>query len=599
MSAAMERQRYTPERPCPVCNGHERYPRGQGKRCIGFRISHDGREYAFCSREEHAGGLPLGDQTSCYRHLLDSKIDTSTGTPYPCKCGVVHGENVESRREYESRRSGTGSRGPAPVPIERGQQIRSQKAAGAPNEAPDESRGFRPDSEISELYDYTDANGTVAYQQLRFGEPKDFRPRHLDERGKWKRGLPATVPRYLYRLPDVIRAVDAGDRVWIVEGEKDVATLEALDQVATTAIGGAGSIGEWSKGTYTKALRGAEVAIIQDIDPEDDPKGQKLARAIYEAVLPVARSVRIYQSRTRERGGDVTDHVAAGHGLQDLEPVWPRDDAYFEWLRAHDAIRWKREILNACQGPDDQSGPAIGTFTFDEAMADPDNPTWPSGLKGGVPGRPDIELARMFGLTLLYGKASSAKTFLALAAALDSALWGGWRVIYLVAEMSRKKVVERAQRYCKGPNPSEFIWAEVLRDKVTLQHLTDAISEQVTNKKVLVVMDSLSSFVDQMDTKQDEKDAFGIKLTRDVVMWARRVKAKSCGHISFLLISQTNQKGTSFGGFADFKADLSIRMEPTDDTYVKVVTVEKNNDGPCGRVGNYTLDPYDATLTLS
>lgn len=46
-------QRFTRDRPCPICGGHGRLPRGQGRRCHGFPSS-DGR-YAHCSREERAG----------------------------------------------------------------------------------------------------------------------------------------------------------------------------------------------------------------------------------------------------------------------------------------------------------------------------------------------------------------------------------------------------------------------------------------------------------------------------------------------------------------------------------------------------------------
>jgi hypothetical protein len=71
-------QRFTRDRPCPICGGTERDQRGQGKRCHGF-VSGDGK-YVHCTREEHAGSLTkYKDDT--YAHRLTGK----------CRCGKHHG----------------------------------------------------------------------------------------------------------------------------------------------------------------------------------------------------------------------------------------------------------------------------------------------------------------------------------------------------------------------------------------------------------------------------------------------------------------------------------------------------------------------------
>ena len=61
--------------PCPVCGGHVRLPKGQGRRCWGYS---DGK-WAICNREQVAGRL--SDKGWGYYHRLHGD----------CNCGVAHG----------------------------------------------------------------------------------------------------------------------------------------------------------------------------------------------------------------------------------------------------------------------------------------------------------------------------------------------------------------------------------------------------------------------------------------------------------------------------------------------------------------------------
>ena len=67
--------RHTASNPCPVCSGHGRLPKGQGRRCWGFS---DG-EWAICTREEASGRL--SNKGTGYQHRLIGS----------CRCGVSHG----------------------------------------------------------------------------------------------------------------------------------------------------------------------------------------------------------------------------------------------------------------------------------------------------------------------------------------------------------------------------------------------------------------------------------------------------------------------------------------------------------------------------
>jgi hypothetical protein len=78
MSANVSRgQRFTPTKPCPVCGGFHRMPRGIGERCFGY-LSRDGK-YAYCTRPEYAGALQMRP-SGAYPHRLQEQ----------CKCGTSH-----------------------------------------------------------------------------------------------------------------------------------------------------------------------------------------------------------------------------------------------------------------------------------------------------------------------------------------------------------------------------------------------------------------------------------------------------------------------------------------------------------------------------
>lgn len=165
---------------------------------------------------------------------------------------------------------------------------------------------------IVATYDYTDADGTLVYQVVRF-DPKDFRQRRPDGNGDWIWNLRG-VDRVLYHLPDVQAAIAAGDTIWIAEGEKDADTLRAQGVTATTNPQGAG---KWNP-AYTRQLHGAEVVIVADAD---DP-GRAHARAVENALHDVATVQAVVEPA---HGKDATTHIASGGTLATLRPLTTTD----------------------------------------------------------------------------------------------------------------------------------------------------------------------------------------------------------------------------------------------------------------------------------
>jgi KaiC/GvpD/RAD55 family RecA-like ATPase len=248
-------RRYTRGRRCPICGGAENAPRGAERRCTGF-LSDDG-DYAHCSREEHAGEIKLSGSGTTYGHRLRG----------PCKCGAQHGE----------------------APTDAAPRAHCREAA---------------------TYDYLDEAGAFLYQVVRY-EPKDFRQRRRDPAApeRWIYKLDG-VRRVLYRL-DRVLAADRARVVYVVEGEKDVHSLEQIGLTATCNPGGAG---KWHTvdDCACKALAERHVVVIAD---RDEP-GRKHAADVMVRLQRVAASVRVIEPA---HGKDVTDWIAAGATMGHIE----------------------------------------------------------------------------------------------------------------------------------------------------------------------------------------------------------------------------------------------------------------------------------------
>ncbi len=165
------------------------------------------------------------------------------------------------------------------------------------------------------MYDYCDADSHLLYQVCRY-HPKDFRQRRPDGKGGWSWDLKGIKPT-LYRLPELLSAIAAGNRVFVCEGEKDVDNLRDVGLTATTNHGGAGKFAE----CFGKHFHGADVVVL----PDNDPAGRKHAQDVAQTLMPFAASVRIVDLIDDMPGfslkGDVSDWLAAGGTSVRLETL--------------------------------------------------------------------------------------------------------------------------------------------------------------------------------------------------------------------------------------------------------------------------------------
>ena len=217
------------------------------------------------------------------------------------------------------------------------------------------------------VYSYTDAAGSELYQvcRLRFvgAEGKTFRQRRYspDNPQAKQDGYVWTVPAELYvpyHLPALMDAVRAGQTVYIVEGEKDVATVERFGLAATCNPGGAK---KWRE-SYTEFFRGADVVILPDCDTQGNGyAGQEHAWMVANALDGVARRIRIPDLKAaypklKDKGdiSDIADDIgdtAAKNllaGCLASTRAWRPDDVKF-WISPYDqAKEMYQKIKGVC-----------------------------------------------------------------------------------------------------------------------------------------------------------------------------------------------------------------------------------------------------------
>ena len=125
-------------------------------------------------------------------------------------------------------------------------------------------------------YDYTDESGNVIYKVCRYVHPdgrKDFMIKRPDPESKfgWSFGLKAAgIKRVPYHLKNVVTAAAKHRQIIVVEGEKDVESVEkALGMVATCNVGGALKWGYDWPDDWIKWFDGSSgILIIADNDPQ-------------------------------------------------------------------------------------------------------------------------------------------------------------------------------------------------------------------------------------------------------------------------------------------------------------------------------------------
>lgn len=160
---------------------------------------------------------------------------------------------------------------------------------------------------LEELYPYYNDNNNIIYYKARY-EQKEIRHfRVLNNEIIWKDVFQG-VEKTLYNKSAIKTALEKGEPIYYVEGEKDVHTLTALDLLVTTA-GGATA---WRK-EFAQYFKELEIIILQD----NDEAGEKLSRQMIHDLIPYAKKIKVVIP-SNQLHGDVTDYLLEGHTKYEL-----------------------------------------------------------------------------------------------------------------------------------------------------------------------------------------------------------------------------------------------------------------------------------------
>lgn len=147
------------------------------------------------------------------------------------------------------------------------------------------------------------------------GSPK--REHWVNQKPEKHRGDPFDADHYLYRLPEVLRAVSAGEPVWWAEGERDADALRRAGVCGTSHHGGAGKVCVEQCAWLADAR---QIVLCLDRDRPGAYDGWQRYLGLTERVGVDPARIRI---RWTDKGKDVRDHIALGYPLTALRRLTP------------------------------------------------------------------------------------------------------------------------------------------------------------------------------------------------------------------------------------------------------------------------------------
>lgn len=405
--------------------------------------------------------------------------------------------------------------------------------------------------EIETTYPYTGADGSLFHEVVRF-RPKGFSQRRPDpdRRGEWLWDLKG-VERVLFHLPQLLKAIEAGADVFVVEGEKDVLALEKMGLVATTNSGGAGQ--KWLQ-SYTDILAKAKrVIIIPDSDQPGRAHAEKIRAELPHAVILALPDLNEH--------GDVSDWIARGGTTDGL----------------------LRLVTEAVEGKKKLKFRELG-----DLLRQPRKPTdW---LVDG--------LLPKAGISLLYSKPKVGKSTLARVAALavargdrflDRAVTAG-AVLYLALEEIEEEVTAHFRdQGATGSEPIKVFAAMAPGD--CLAELRAVVEQE---HPALVIIDPLFRFT---RIKDGNDYALATAALEPLVDLAR----KTGSHVMLVHHAKKNEGGTDGDGILGSTAlfgsvDTAICLRKAQDGTRLISTVQRYGSGMAEMTLIFHTDTRGITL---
>lgn len=168
---------------------------------------------------------------------------------------------------------------------------------------------------LAGMWTYPDEDGAEVLRVYRYERPTSTRYQ-VWTGGEWRWDNRAAARTHLlYRLPYVLDAVHAGERVYLVDSE---ASADALFKAGTVATVIAGKPGAQLRTSHIEWLRDGYVTIVA----RRDSAGREHARLAAAALAEVAAEVEVVEPNVNRPHATAADHLAAGFRVDDFAPLF-------------------------------------------------------------------------------------------------------------------------------------------------------------------------------------------------------------------------------------------------------------------------------------
>lgn len=183
---------------------------------------------------------------------------------------------------------------------------------------------YQKEKQITSTYDYTDEDGELLFQNVRY-KRKDFRQRRPDGKGGWILNLRDTRV-VLYNLPRVVES----PFIYLCEDEEDVETLRKKGMPATCSPLG---LGKW-RNEYNENLHNKTVIVL----PDNDKIGRKNAEKVADSLYEIAKEIKIISLPNLSENLNITEYFENGGTIDELIDLETRVEC---WLPLKDRAKPK------------------------------------------------------------------------------------------------------------------------------------------------------------------------------------------------------------------------------------------------------------------
>jgi hypothetical protein len=357
---------------------------------------------------------------------------------------------------------------------------------------------------IRATYDYTDEQGKLLFQVVRYDGHKFLQRRHGDNgRWIWTRGGRVV----LYHLPELIAHKQSRNghppRIYLCEGEKDVDRLrQDWGVAATTNPGGAGN---WER-DFDQHFAGCEVIILEDNDEAGRARSAKLGPQLARVEGTIVRVVGF--ANTPEHS-DISDWLDDGLSqsvletiIEDTEP-YPAATAWIDPKTLSLAYWLERDLAL----PDFLLGELLSTTSRVLMVA-------PTGL-----GKTNLALA----------------VALAIAEGCDFLHWRAHRparVLYIDGEMPRRlmkqRLIDAVRRQGVAPDKLFILSRE---DHPDMPPLDTVAGQQYVDAVIELLGGADFVIFDNIQALMAPGDDFGAASWQHTLSWVRDLSRRKLGQL--------------------------------------------------------------------